>query len=134
MLRIRFQRTGKRNRPFFRIVVIERSAPPQGGRPVEIVGFYDPIKKEHGVKKERVLYWLEKGAQLSDPVYNLCVRLGIIKGKKRQVHSKPEISDQAESPEETETKETEPNETSEEAREDSGAQASEEKEGTSEEG
>ena len=115
MLRIRFQRTGKRNRPFFRIVVIEKSAPPRGGRPLEIVGFYDPLKKEKGVKAERVLYWLERGAQLSDPVYNLCVKLGIIKGKKKAVHAKKESSETDSGPDsqeenpapEKETEETE---------------------------
>lgn len=87
MLRIRFQRRGKRNRPFFSIVVIERSAPPQGGRPVDIVGWFDPITKEFDLKKEKVLEWLQKGAQPSERVYNLLVKIGVLRGKKKPVHA-----------------------------------------------
>ena len=84
MLRIRFQRMGKRNRPYFRIVVTERSFPPKG-KFIEKLGFWDPIKKVGNFDEKRIKYWIEKGAQVSDSCWNLFVKKGIIKGKKRKI-------------------------------------------------
>ena len=69
MLMIRLARIGKKKRPFYRIVVTEKTRP-RNGRFVEIVGTYDPLKKPAGIdmKEERVQYWLSKGAQPSDTV------------------------------------------------------------------
>ncbi len=69
MLMIRLARIGKKKRPFYRIVVTEKTRP-RNGRFVEIVGTYDPLKKPAAIdmKDERVQYWLSKGAQPSDTV------------------------------------------------------------------
>lgn len=69
MLMIRLARIGKKKRPFYRIVVTEKTRP-RNGRFVEIVGTYDPLKKPAAIemKHERVQYWLSKGAQPSDTV------------------------------------------------------------------
>ena len=69
MLMIRLARIGKKKRPFYRIVVTEKTRP-RNGRFVEIVGTYDPLKKPAAIdmKVERVQYWLGKGAQPSDTV------------------------------------------------------------------
>lgn len=91
MLRIRFFRTSKKNQPFFKIVVTEKSRPPRGGRFVEEVGFYNPLTKEKSLKAERIKYWLSKGAKPSDRVFNLLIKEGILKGKKIPVHKKKKI-------------------------------------------
>jgi small subunit ribosomal protein S16 len=69
VLMIRLARIGKKKRPFYRIVVTEKTRP-RNGRFVEIVGTYDPLKKPAAIemKDERVQYWLGKGAQPSDTV------------------------------------------------------------------
>ena len=69
MVTIRLARIGKKKRPFYRVVVTEKTRP-RNGRFVEIVGTYDPSKKPAAVslKNERVEYWLSKGAQPSDTV------------------------------------------------------------------
>ena len=69
MLMIRLARIGKKKRPFYRVVVTEKTRP-RNGRFVEIVGTYDPLKKPAGVQldRERVDYWMSKGAQPSDTV------------------------------------------------------------------
>ena len=69
MLAIRLARTGKKKKPFYRIVVIEKTRP-RNGRFVEIVGTYDPIRQpaEIRLKEERVKYWLGVGAQPSETV------------------------------------------------------------------
>lgn len=81
MLAIRFNRTGKRNRAHFRVVVQEHTQAP-GKRHVEIVGSYDPHKKTTLLKKDRILYWIGQGAQVSDAVHNMLVREGIVEAKK----------------------------------------------------
>jgi small subunit ribosomal protein S16 len=81
MLAIRLNRTGKRNRAYFRVVVQEHTKAP-GKRHVEILGSYDPHKKTTILKKDRILYWIGQGAQVSDAVHNMLVRESIIEGKK----------------------------------------------------
>ncbi len=88
MLKIRFLRVGKKNQPFFRIVVTDSRKPPKGGRFIEILGFYNPLTKEKSVKKERIEYWLSQGAKASDTCHNLFIKEGIIKGPKCFVHKK----------------------------------------------
>jgi small subunit ribosomal protein S16 len=62
-------RIGKRKKPFYRVVVIEKTRP-RDGRFVEIVGTYDPLKKPAEVKLDtaRIQHWLARGAQPSDTV------------------------------------------------------------------
>jgi len=88
MLVIRFLRTGKKNQPFFRIVVTDKKNPPRGGRFLEIVGFYNPLTKEKNLKQDRIKYWLSVGAKPSDTVHNLLVKDKIIEDKKIPVHKK----------------------------------------------
>lgn len=69
MLTIRLSRIGKKKKPFYRVVVIERTRP-RDGRIVDAVGTYDPLKKPAEIKlnSERVKHWLGRGAQPSDTV------------------------------------------------------------------
>ncbi|MFZ0981272.1 MAG: 30S ribosomal protein S16 [Candidatus Acidiferrales bacterium] len=75
MLTIRLARIGKKKHPFYRVVVTEKTRP-RNGRFVEIVGTYDPQKKPSAVDvdRERVQYWISKGAQPSDTVRSLLLR------------------------------------------------------------
>jgi small subunit ribosomal protein S16 len=82
MLAIRFNRIGRRNRTYYRIVVQEHSVAP-GGRHVAVVGSHDPHAKKTILKEDEIKHWLSVGAQPSDTVYNLLVKHGIIIGKKR---------------------------------------------------
>lgn len=112
MLAIRFLRTGKRNQPFFRVVVTDKRNPPRGGRFLEVVGFFNPLTKEKNLKAERIKYWLSVGAQPSVRVHNLLISERIIEGKKIDVYKKskkkekkPEEEKSAEKPKEVEKKE-----------------------------
>ncbi len=93
MLAIRFIRVGKKNQPFFRMVVTEKQNAPKGGRFLEILGFFNPKTKETELKKERIEYWLSVGAQPSDRVHNLLVTNGVIKADKKAVHSKKKVKE-----------------------------------------
>jgi small subunit ribosomal protein S16 len=69
VLSIRLARIGKKKRPAYRIVVLEKTRP-RNGRFVEIVGTYDPLKDPAAIQlnAERIKYWLGCGAQPSDTV------------------------------------------------------------------
>ncbi len=75
MLMIRLSRTGARKQPHYRVVVIEKTRA-RNGRPVEVVGTYNPRTSPASVelKRERIEYWVSKGAQLSDRVSKLVSR------------------------------------------------------------
>lgn len=65
MVKIRLQRRGKRNRPYYRVVVTN-SRNPGSGKVLEIVGNYDPLREgEFTVNLERVNFWISRGAQLT---------------------------------------------------------------------
>jgi small subunit ribosomal protein S16 len=66
---IRLARFGKKKRPFYRVIVTEKTRP-RNGRFVEIIGTYDPLKKPAAIEldRERARYWISKGAQPSDTV------------------------------------------------------------------
>jgi small subunit ribosomal protein S16 len=66
---IRLSRTGARKQPHYRVVVIEKERA-RNGRPVEVVGTYNPRTNPASIelKRERIEYWVSKGAKLSDRV------------------------------------------------------------------
>jgi len=78
VLKIRLQRTGRRKRPYYRIVVAEHSAPIQG-RYVALVGNYDPIVDKHGLTFDADLIksWIQKGAQPTNTVARLLKGAGV---------------------------------------------------------
>ncbi|MGH7239554.1 MAG: 30S ribosomal protein S16 [Candidatus Saccharimonadales bacterium] len=85
MLTIRLTRKGKKNQPFFRVVVIDKRRSPKGGRAVEVVGYVDPLTKRRSLEKDRILHWIKNGAQPSGTVHNLLVSEKIIDAKKIHV-------------------------------------------------
>jgi small subunit ribosomal protein S16 len=84
MLTIRFARVGKRNKAQFKIMLQESTEAP-GGRHMAVLGSYDPHSKQAVLKEDKIRYWLEKGASVSDTVHNLLVSKGLITDKKRTV-------------------------------------------------
>lgn len=69
---MRLARCGKRNDPFYHVVVADKRMP-RDGRFIEVVGTYDPSNKEKRFvgKKERIEYWLGKGVVPSETVSQL---------------------------------------------------------------
>ena len=78
MVRIRLRRQGAKKQPSYRVVVAD-SRSPRDGRFIENIGFYNPRTDPETVKikAERALYWLEVGAQPSDPVLRLLKKTGV---------------------------------------------------------
>ena len=75
MLMIRLSRTGARKQPQYRVVVIEKERA-RNGRPVEVVGTYNPRTTPASIelKRERIEYWVSKGAKMSDRVSKIVSR------------------------------------------------------------
>jgi small subunit ribosomal protein S16 len=79
MVKIRLRRMGKRNRPFYRVVVAD-SRSPRNGKFIDIIGHYNPLTDPAtiSIDEEKALTWLRYGAQPSDTVRSLLGKLGIM--------------------------------------------------------
>lgn len=91
MLKIRLSRVGKNNTPIFRLVVAEKTRAVKREY-IEILGLYKPTDKENKFqcKKDRVEFWISKGAQPSETVNNLLCDFGVLPKDQRLkiVHGK----------------------------------------------
>jgi small subunit ribosomal protein S16 len=78
-VRIRMKKMGRKHRPFYRICAMDIRVP-RNGRILEQLGTYDPLLPETDARailnKERVKYWLGKGALPSDKVSVLIKKYG----------------------------------------------------------
>jgi small subunit ribosomal protein S16 len=83
---IRLTRRGAKKKPHYRVVVIEK-ANARDGRFVEILGHYNPRTNpaEVVLTRERVDYWLSRGAQPSDTVRGILNRKEEPKSPEEQV-------------------------------------------------
>lgn len=74
MVIIRLSRGGSKKRPFYRLAVAD-SRKSRDGRFIEQVGFFNPVARGQAerlrVDEERVKYWVDQGAQLSQRVKSL---------------------------------------------------------------
>ncbi len=74
--RIRLKRFGAKQRPYYRIVVMDSRAP-RDGKALEEVGLYHPIEvedKQLVLKEDRIREWITKGAKPSETVRKLLNR------------------------------------------------------------
>lgn len=81
MLTIRLSRIGKKKKPFYRLIISEKTKDPYG-RALEILGSYNPFSKELIVKQDRIEHWLKNGAGMSATINNLLIEKAVIKGEK----------------------------------------------------
>lgn len=89
-LKIRLRQQGRTNRPFYRIVVAD-SRTRRDGKYVEAVGWYNPfeeeLEKSLSLDADRVQFWLNTGAQLSENMVPLVKKMapGIIRHETNKV-------------------------------------------------
>ena len=76
--KIRLKRIGRKNRPFYRMVIMD-SRSRRDGASIEELGWYNPIDLDHSysLNEERILHWLKDGAQTTDAAHKLLRRAGI---------------------------------------------------------
>ncbi len=77
MLAIRMQRTGRKGKAMFRVVVQDSRQTPTSGRVIAQLGNYDPHTKKVQIDKEKTSFYLKNGAQPSDRSIRLFQSEGI---------------------------------------------------------
>jgi small subunit ribosomal protein S16 len=82
-------RIGKTNQPAFKMVVVDKKLSAAAGKFTEEVGMVDRIAKKVTLNKEKINYWISKGAQPSPSVNNILVKEKVIEGKKIANHAQP---------------------------------------------
>lgn len=77
-VRLRLRREGTHKRPHYRIVAADARSP-RDGRFIEAIGHYHPLEEPSRIviDEERALYWLNNGAQPTEPVLKLLRITGI---------------------------------------------------------
>jgi small subunit ribosomal protein S16 len=74
MLKIRLKRSGRKSKPFYRIVLME-SLSKRDGKAIEELGYYDPIKKTIEFNKELLHKYLNVGAYPTDTMRHLISKM-----------------------------------------------------------
>jgi len=81
VVRIRMTRSGRKNRPFYRIQVIDGRAR-RDGAAIEQIGWYNPVArdvaKQLNLNEERAKYWIGVGAQPSDTLRDIFAKRNLI--------------------------------------------------------
>ena len=80
--KLRLQRRGRKNYPFYQIIVADSRAP-RDGKYIERIGSYNPNTNPATITLDfdRALYWLQTGAQPSDTVRNILSNEGVLMKK-----------------------------------------------------
>lgn len=78
-VRIRLTRMGAKKKPYYRLVAANSEAP-RDGKFLEILGSYDPMKDpaQVTVHKDKVDYWLKKGARVSGSARAILKKQGLL--------------------------------------------------------
>ena len=77
MLKLRLKRIGRKRLPSYRLVIMENTSR-RDGRPIEEVGYYDPISKKSKFEVEKIQKWLGHGAKPTEVVSSLLKKAEII--------------------------------------------------------
>ena len=74
MLKIRLKRTGRKTKPFYRIVLMENLSK-RDGKSLAEIGFYDPIKKTINFDKTTLHKYINHGAYPTDTIRHLILKM-----------------------------------------------------------
>ena len=77
MLKLRLKRTGRKRSPSYRLVIMENTFR-RDGRPIDEVGYYNPISKKYNFDVDKIKKWLNYGVKPTETVLNLLKKTDII--------------------------------------------------------
>ena len=77
MLKLRLKRGGRKRQPAYRLVVMTNDTR-RDGRPIDQVGYYNPITKESKFDNDKIVNWLNQGVKPTQTVGNLLKKAKII--------------------------------------------------------
>ncbi|MEK7673948.1 MAG: 30S ribosomal protein S16 [Patescibacteria group bacterium] len=85
MLILRLQSVGKKHQKIFRLVLQEKQNK-LDGKAIANLGWWNPRLKKGDFNSEKINFYISHGAKLSDTAWNLLIKKGVLKGKKRAVN------------------------------------------------
>jgi small subunit ribosomal protein S16 len=74
MLKIRLKKVGRKNKPFYRLVVMENLSR-RDGKSISELGYYDPLTKIFNCDKVLLHKYLNNGAYPTDSVRHLIYKM-----------------------------------------------------------
>jgi len=74
MLKIRLKRVGRKNKPFYRIVLMENLSK-RDGKSIAELGYYDPLKKVINFDKITLSKYINYGAYPTDTMRHLIYKM-----------------------------------------------------------
>ena len=77
MLKLRLKRIGRKRSPSYRLVIMENTCR-RDGKPIDEVGYYNPISKQYKFETEKIEKWLGYGVKPTKTVLNLLKKADII--------------------------------------------------------
>jgi len=77
MLKLRLKRTGRKRSPSYRLVIMENTCR-RDGKPIDEVGYYNPISKQYNFEIDKIKKWLSYGVKPSETVFYLLKKSEII--------------------------------------------------------
>lgn len=80
-VRLRMARTGRKNRPYFRLGAFDARTR-RDGTPIEFLGHYDPLLKDFDksvvIDVDRARHWIALGAKCTETVASFLKRKGVL--------------------------------------------------------
>jgi small subunit ribosomal protein S16 len=77
MLKLRLKRAGRKRSPSYRLIIMENRYK-RDGRPIDEVGYYNPISKQYNFEIDKIKKWLNYGVKPTTTVLNLLKKSGIV--------------------------------------------------------
>jgi small subunit ribosomal protein S16 len=77
MLKLRLKRIGRKSSPSYRLVIMENTCR-RDGRPIEEVGYYNPISKKYKFDSAKIQKWLSYGVKPTKTVSDLLKKAEIV--------------------------------------------------------
>ncbi len=77
MLKLRLKRIGRKSSPSYRLVIMENTSR-RDGRPIEEVGYYNPISKKYKFDSTKIQKWLSYGVKPTETALSLLKKAKIV--------------------------------------------------------
>jgi small subunit ribosomal protein S16 len=77
MLKLRLKRVGKKRSPSYRLVIMENTFR-RDGRPIDELGYYNPLTKQYKFDTEKIKKWLSYGVRPTETVMSLLKKADIV--------------------------------------------------------
>jgi small subunit ribosomal protein S16 len=77
MLKLRLKKIGRKNQASYQLVIASNETH-RNGAAIKKIGYYNTIAKKFYFNENKILYWLNVGAQPTVTVQHLLKRIGIL--------------------------------------------------------